>query len=133
MEEENSKNSILNNPKAFEDAAEFQASSHHSLHPVGKQQDDAVVADPLGLAWADELVYDALGCVVKISKLGFPEDESAWTGHGKTQRKTWSQLSSYRAPKSAHVYVWCVKVSPNTPYSDGQLLQTVQEAWLGHR
>lgn len=88
------KNSIPNPPKAFWDAA----SSHHSLHAVWQQEDDAVVADPLGLAGADELVYDALGCVMKVSKLGFPEDESIWTGHGKTQLKTWSQLSSRRAP-----------------------------------
>lgn len=99
------KKSTPNNPKAFTDAAGFRASSHHSLHPVWQQQDDAVVADPLGLAWADELVYDALGCVMKISKLGFPEDESIWTGHGKTQLETWSQLLSRRAPNwfCAHV------------------------------
>lgn len=52
-----------------------------------QQQDDAVVADPLGLARADELVYDALGGVVEISELGFPEDEGVGTGHGKAQLK----------------------------------------------
>lgn len=53
-----------------------------------QQQDDAVVADPLGLARADELVDDALSYVVEISKLGFPEDESVGTGHGKPQLET---------------------------------------------
>lgn len=96
------KTSVPNNPKASTHAAAFGASSHHPLHPMWQQQHDAVVADPLGLAWADELVYDALGRVVKISKLGFPEDESIWTGHGKTQLETWSQLSSRRAPK----WIW---------------------------
>lgn len=76
--------------KSIQDAAGFQASSRHSLHPVWKQQDHTVVVGPLGLARADELVYDALGCVMNISKLGFPEDESIWTGHGKTQLKTQS-------------------------------------------
>lgn len=62
--------------------------SHHSVQPVWQQQDDAIVADPLGLARADELVDDALSYVMKISKLGFPEDESVGTGHGKPQLET---------------------------------------------
>lgn len=66
----------------------FERPSHHSVQPVRQQQDDAVVADPLGLARADELVDDALGCVMKVSKLGFPEDESVGTGHGKPQLET---------------------------------------------
>lgn len=66
----------------------FERPSHHSVQPVWQQQDDAVVADPLGLARADELVDDALGYVMKISKLGFPEDESVGTGHGKSQLET---------------------------------------------
>lgn len=104
------KNSIPNNPKAFTAAAAVPTSSHHPLHPVWQQQDDAVVADPLSLAWADELVYDALGCVMKISKLGFPEDESIWTGHGETQLKTWSQLSSRRAPN----WIWRTCLTRNS-------------------
>lgn len=62
--------------------------SHHSLHPVWQQQDNTIVADPLGLAWADELVNDTLGCVVKVSKLGLPEDQSIRTGHGEAKLKT---------------------------------------------
>ena len=56
---------------------------------MGQQQDNAIVADPLGLARADELVYDALGCVVEISKLGLPQHQSIRTGHSEAQLKTW--------------------------------------------
>ena len=53
-----------------------------------QQQDYTIVADPLGLAGADELVNDTLGCVVKVSKLGLPEDEGIRTSHGKPELKT---------------------------------------------
>ncbi len=58
-------------------------SSYHSLHAVRKQQHDAVLSDPLGLTWADELVDDALSCVVKVSELGLPQNQRVGTGHGK--------------------------------------------------
>lgn len=51
---------------------------------MGQQKDDAIVSDPLGLAWTDELVYDALCCVVEIPKLSFPAHKGIGTGHSKT-------------------------------------------------
>lgn len=62
--------------------------SHHSLHPVWQQEDDAIVADPLGLSRADELVDDTLGCVVEVSELGLPEDQGIRIGHGEAELKT---------------------------------------------
>lgn len=62
--------------------------SHHSLHAVRKQQHYPVLSDPLGLTRADELVDDALSCVMKVSKLGLPQDQRVWTGHRKPQLKT---------------------------------------------
>lgn len=47
---------------------------HHALHAMRQQQHDAILSDPLGLAGGDELVDDALGCVMKVSKLSLPED-----------------------------------------------------------
>ena len=58
---------------------------YHPLHAVRQQQDDAVVADPLGLSRADELVYDALGRVVEVPKLSLPQDQSVGAGHGEAQ------------------------------------------------
>lgn len=58
---------------------------HHALHAVGEQQDDAVLPDPFGLPGADELVDDALGSVVEVPKLGFPEHQGVGAGHGKAQ------------------------------------------------
>lgn len=46
---------------------------YHALHAMRQQQHNAVLSDPLGLARGDELVDDALGCVMKISKLSLPE------------------------------------------------------------
>ena len=60
---------------------------HHALHAVGQQQHDAVLPHPLGLSRADELVDDALGRVVEVTKLGLPEDQGVRTGYGKTQLK----------------------------------------------
>lgn len=60
-----------------------------------QQQDDTVVADPFGLARTDELVNDTLGRVVKVSKLGLPEDQSIWTRHGKAKLKTCSDSHDY--------------------------------------
>lgn len=61
------------------------ASSHHALHAVRQQQDDAVLADPLSLSGTDKLVDDTLGRVVEVSKLGLPQNQSVWTGHGEPQ------------------------------------------------
>ena len=47
-------------------------SPHHALHAV---EHNAIVSNPLSLASADELVDDALGCVVKVAKLSLPEDK----------------------------------------------------------
>lgn len=63
-------------------------SAHHSFHPVGQEQDDSVVPNPLGLAGADELVYYTLSCVVKIPKLGFPAHQGIGTRHSKAKFKT---------------------------------------------
>lgn len=62
-----------------------QGSPYHALHAVGKQQDNAVLPDPLGLPGTDELVNDALSSVVEIPKLGFPKHQGIGTGHGKAQ------------------------------------------------
>ena len=58
---------------------------YHPLHAVWQQQDDAVVANPLGLSRADELVYDALGRVVEVSKLSLPQNQGVRAGHGEAQ------------------------------------------------
>lgn len=50
-----------------------------------EQQHNAILSHPLGLSWADELVYDALGRVVEVTKLGLPEDQGIRAGHGKAQ------------------------------------------------
>lgn len=63
------------------------SSPHHALHAVGQQKYDAIVPHPLGLAGADELVNDTLGCVVEITKLSFPEDQGVGAGHGIAQLK----------------------------------------------
>lgn len=55
---------------------------------MGQQEHDAIVPHPLGLAGADELVDDALGCVVEVTKLSFPEDQGVGAGHGIAQLKT---------------------------------------------
>lgn len=47
--------------------------TYHSLHAMGKQKDNAILAHPLSLACTDELVDDALGCVVEVSKLCLPK------------------------------------------------------------
>lgn len=62
--------------------------SHHALHSMWQQQNNAVLANPFGLARADELVNYTLGCVMEVSKLGLPQNQSIRTGHGKTQLKT---------------------------------------------
>lgn len=59
--------------------------AHHAFHAVWQQQHDAILPDPLGLTGTDELVDDALGCVVEVSKLSLPQDESIWTCHCKPQ------------------------------------------------
>lgn len=63
------------------------SSPHHALHAMGQQEHDAIVPHPLGLASADELVDDTLGCVVEIAKLSFPEDQGVGAGHGIAQLK----------------------------------------------
>jgi len=58
---------------------------YHALHAVGKQQDDAVLPDPLGLPGTDELVDDALSRVVEVPKLCFPKHQGVGAGHGEAQ------------------------------------------------
>lgn len=53
-----------------------------------KQKNDPVLPDPLGLTRADELVDDALGRVVKVSKLGLPQNQRVGAGHGKAELET---------------------------------------------
>ena len=78
----------MNSKNIYSKFGWFISPSHHSLHPMWQQQDDAVVAHPLGLTRADELVDDTLGRVVKVSKLGLPEDQSVRAGHGEAELKT---------------------------------------------
>lgn len=47
------------------------------------------MADPLGLPRADELVDDALGRVVEVSKLRLPQDQGVGIGHGEAQLEPW--------------------------------------------
>eukprot|EP00061_Rhincodon_typus_P006173 g26525.t1 len=61
---------------------------YHSFHAVRKQQDNPILPDPLGLAWTDELVNDALGGVVEISELGLPQDQCVGASHRKPQLET---------------------------------------------
>lgn len=53
-----------------------------------QQQHDAILPHPLGLTRTDELVDNALGCVVEVSKLSLPQNESVWTCHCKPQLET---------------------------------------------
>ena len=55
---------------------------------MGQQQHDAIVSHPLGLTRADELVDDALGRVVEVTKLSLPEDQGIGAGHGVAQLET---------------------------------------------
>lgn len=65
-----------------------RGSPYHALHAMGKQQDNAILPDPLGLPGTDELVDDALSSVVEIPKLGFPKHQGVGTGHGEAQLKS---------------------------------------------
>lgn len=128
---------------------------HHAFHAVRQQQHNAVLADPLGLAGADELVDDALSRVVEISKLGLPQDQSVGTGHGEAQLEACRGDGSKKqeegeeegeereagrrgdfinptfgkfASLQQHTVCVCTCVCvhpPRTPYSDRELLQTV--------
>jgi hypothetical protein len=57
----------------------------HSLETVGQQHDKARLTHPLGLSRGDELIDDALGSVVEVSKLSLPADQGVGVGHGVTQ------------------------------------------------
>ena len=59
----------------------------HAFHPVGEQQDESRLTDPLGLTRTDELVNDTLSRVAKVAELGFPHDQSVGVGHGVAQLK----------------------------------------------
>lgn len=58
---------------------------YHALHAVGKQQNDAVLPDPLGLPGTDELVDYALSSVVEVPELGFPKHQGIGACHGEAQ------------------------------------------------
>lgn len=73
----------------------------HALHAMGQQQHDAILPHPLGLSRADELVDDALGRVVEVTKLGFQRTRALGLAMAKPSSK------------------------PSTPYSDSELLHTV--------
>lgn len=64
------------------------SSSHHSFHSMRQEQDNPIVTNPLGLAGADELVYDALCCIVEVTKLGLPAHQGIGTCHSKAKFKT---------------------------------------------
>lgn len=55
----------------------------HPFHAMWEQHDKAGLADPLWLAWGDELVNDALGCVVEVTKLSLPQHQGIGVGHGE--------------------------------------------------
>lgn len=88
-----------------------------------QKQDDAVVADPLGLARTDELVDDALGRVVEVSKLGLPQNQSVGTGHREAELETCRHRQ--RHTQSPDCETRATAVLPSTPYSDRELLHTV--------
>lgn len=69
-------------------AHELGWGSYHALHAMGKEQDDAVLPDPLGLSRTDELVDYALSGVVEVPELGFPKHQGVGAGHGKAQLKS---------------------------------------------
>lgn len=56
-----------------------------------QQQHNAIVSNPLGLTGADELVNDALGRVVEVTKLSLPEDQGVGAGHGIAQLKAYTK------------------------------------------
>ncbi|MPC08066.1 hypothetical protein E2C01_000638 [Portunus trituberculatus] len=61
--------------------------THHSLHAVWEQHHQPSLPDPLGLSRGNELVNDALGCVVEVAKLSLPDDESIGIGHREAKLK----------------------------------------------
>lgn len=64
-----------------------RSTTHHALHAMWQQKHNAVLANPLGLARTDELIDDALGSVVEVTKLGLPQNQGIWTCHGKAKLK----------------------------------------------
>lgn len=60
-----------------------------------QQQHDAVLSDPLGLTGTDELVDDALGRVVEVSKLSLPQDQSVGTRHRETQLEACTRAEGF--------------------------------------
>lgn len=79
-----------------------------------QKQDDAVVADPLGLARTDELVDDALGRVVEVSKLGLPQNQSVGTGHREAELETCRHRQ--RHTHRAETRVQAVRPEPRRSY-----------------
>ena len=56
-----------------------------TFHAVRQEEDEARLADPLGLAGRDELVDDALGRVEKVAELRLPADERVRVRHRVAQ------------------------------------------------
>lgn len=73
---------------------------HHALQAVRQQQHDAVLSHPLGLTGTDELVDDALCCVVEVSKLSLPQDQSVRARHGETQLEACRRRNNHQRNKN---------------------------------
>jgi hypothetical protein len=69
----------------------------HSLHAMRQQHDQATLTHPLGLSGAHELIDDALGCVVEVTELSFPEDEGVGVGHRVAELKSEHAVFRQRA------------------------------------
>lgn len=62
-------------------------STHHALHAMRKEHHQASLSDPLRLSRCDELINDALRCVVEVTKLSLPNDQGIGVGHREAQLK----------------------------------------------
>jgi hypothetical protein len=87
---------------------------------MGQQHDKAGLTHPFGLSRGDELIDDALGSVVEVSKLSLPADQGVGVGHGVTQLKSCKAIQL-----DACFLFWQERALPRTPNSDRELLETV--------
>lgn len=64
---------------------------------MGQRQDNSNLSNPFGLTSGDDLIDDALGCVVEISKLRFPDDQGVGVGHGESSFESEDTVFGQRA------------------------------------
>ena len=76
------------------------AATHHSLHTVRQQHHQAALSDPFALSGGDELIDNALSCVVEVPELRLPADQRVRVGH--REAKFESQHSILRQRRIAH-------------------------------